>query len=65
MKLSYDRQEDILYFHLKDGSAQTVEEVEDNVIVELDEDRKVMGIELWGVKKRGLLKDLSEIAISH
>ena len=38
MKLDYDAKDDVLYFHFRDGPAQSVKEVEDNVMVELDDD---------------------------
>ena len=62
MKVSYDPNEDVLYMHFRKGPSDTVKEVEDNVIVELDRDGEVMGIELWGIKKKGVLKQLSQIA---
>lgn len=65
MKFSYDPEQDILYLHFKDGPAHIVKEVEDRVIVELDSAGEVMGIELWGVRKKGLLKQLMEIAVSR
>jgi uncharacterized protein YuzE len=39
-----------------------VKEVEDNVMVELDDDGEVMGIEVWGVKKNGVLRQLTDAA---
>ena len=66
MKISYNSKEDILYFQFKKGPSETVKEVEDNVIVELDQNGEVMGIELWGIRKnKAVLKKLSRIAISH
>jgi uncharacterized protein YuzE len=65
MKLSYDAEDDILYMHFKDGQAEAVKEVEDNVIVELDKKGDVMGIELWGIRKKGVLKQLTQIAVSR
>jgi uncharacterized protein YuzE len=52
MKVSYDSEDDILYMHFKDGPAEAVREVGDGVIVELDEKGEVMGIELWGIRKK-------------
>jgi len=63
LKFSYDSQEDILYFHFKGGPSQSVKEIENNVVVELDESGELMGIEFWKAKKRGLLKQLTEIAV--
>ena len=62
MKVSYDSEDDILYMHFKDGPAEAVKEVEDNVIVELDSKGEVMGIELWGIRKKGVLKQLAQVA---
>ncbi len=64
MRLSYDPEHEILYIHFKDGPAQAVKEVEDGVIVEVDSAGEVMGIELWGAKKKGLLNKLVEITTS-
>ncbi len=40
MKVSYDSKEDIPYTHFRKGPSDSVKEVEDNVIVELDRDVK-------------------------
>jgi uncharacterized protein YuzE len=64
MKLDYDAKDDVLYFHFRDGPAESVKEVEDNVMVELDDDGEVMGIEVWGAKKNGVLRQLTN-AVSH
>jgi len=65
MKVSYDSGDDILYMHFKDGPAEVVKEVEDNVIVELDKKGEVMGIELWSAKKRGVLRQLAKVAVTR
>lgn len=65
MKLSYDSDADILYFHFKDGPAESVKEIEDEVIVEFDKKGEVMGIEVWGIKKKGVLKQLTQLAVSR
>ena len=65
MKVSYDSEDDILYMHFKDGPAEAVKEVEDNVVVELDQRGEVMGIELWGARKKGVLRQLAKAAMTH
>jgi len=62
LKLHYDADGDILYFHFKEGPAESVKEVEDNVLVELDDAGEVMGIEVWGARKKGVLKQLTRAA---
>lgn len=47
MKSSYDPEQDILYIHLEDGPSASVEEIEDNIIIEKNESGNVMGIEIW------------------
>ena len=62
MKLRYDPESDILYLHFKDGRAQMVKEVADNVMVETDARGEVMGIEMWEIRKRGVLDQLAKVA---
>lgn len=64
MRVSYDSKSDIPYMHFKDGPAESVKEVEDNVVVELDNKGEVMGIELWGIRRKGILKELTQI-VAH
>jgi uncharacterized protein YuzE len=64
MKLDYDAKDDVLYFHFKNGPAETVKEIEENVMVELDDEGEVMGIEVWGAKKKGVFRQLTS-AVSH
>jgi len=64
MKVSYDSEDDILCMHFKDGPAEAVKEGEDNGVVELDQRGEVMGIELWGANKKGVLRQLARAAIT-
>jgi uncharacterized protein YuzE len=41
-----------------DGTAEEVIEAGDNVIVELDEKRRIMGIEIWNASRRGVMEEL-------
>ena len=61
MKLNFDSDEDVLYFHFKNGPAEEVKEVEDDVVVELDKKGEVMGIEVWGIRRKGVLKQLARL----
>ena len=65
MKFSYDPQEDVLYFHFKEGPLESVKVIENNVIVELDDSGELMGIEFWNARKKGLLKQLTEITVQR
>jgi uncharacterized protein YuzE len=58
VKVLYDPEADILYLHFIEGAAEEVLEAGDNVIVELDEKRRIMGIEIWNASKRGVMEEL-------
>jgi uncharacterized protein YuzE len=58
VKALYDPETDILYLHFMDGTAEEVIEAGDNVIVELDEKGRIMGIEIWNASKRGVMEEL-------
>ena len=45
MKLEYDRHADAIYIRLKDAAIATTRELEDNLIVDLDEHGRMVGIE--------------------
>jgi uncharacterized protein YuzE len=47
VKVLYDPETDILYLHFIEGAVEEVIEAGDNVIVELDEKGRIMGIEIW------------------
>jgi len=54
MKVACDFEMGILYMHFRDGLA------EDGVMVEFDKGSEVMGVELWGIRKTGVLKELTD-----
>jgi len=58
VKVLYDPEADILYFHFIEGAVEEVLEAGDNVILELDEKRRIMGIEIWNASKRGVIEEL-------
>ncbi len=58
IKVHYDASEDILYLMFKKGRSNEIVEGDDNTIVELDEEGKVMGIEIRQARKSGFIKQL-------
>lgn len=52
MKISYDKQTDVLYLKFSDKKIKDSEEIEENVVLDFDENNKVAGVEiLYFVKK--------------
>ena len=62
MKVRYDKVQDILYLAFKDGPSYEVIESSPNVILELDEEKEIMGLEIWNAKKIGLLEQVAKVA---
>lgn len=61
MKVHYDKEQDILYLAFKDGLSHEVVESAPNVVLELDENKEIMGLEIWGAKKIGLLEQVAKV----
>ena len=62
MKVHYDKEQDILYLAFKEGSSHEILESAPNVILELDENKEIMGLEIWNAKKTGLLEQVAKVA---
>jgi uncharacterized protein YuzE len=62
MRVHYDKEHDILYLAFKDGPTHEIIESAPSVILELEEKREIMGLEIWDAKKIGLLEQVAKIA---
>jgi uncharacterized protein YuzE len=58
LKVLYDPETDILYLHFADGEVEEVLEAGDGVVVELGGEGRIMGVEVWGASKRGVIEEL-------
>jgi len=56
----YDKSVDIFYMLFKEGPSYEVIEADPDVHLELDENGKIMGIEIWNAEKSGLMKQVAE-----
>ena len=63
MKISYDTQADALYIKFKDGKFGYNKEVEEGVILDIDKDGHILGIEILEVSSKFSLKDIAEVNI--
>jgi len=64
MKVRYDSDSDILYLLIKGGFIEDTVEVSEDLFVEYDEKRDIVGIELWRVRRNlfgEVLKYLNKI----
>ena len=62
MKVHYDKEQDILYMAFKEGPSHEILESAPDVILELDENKEIMGLEIWNAKKTGLLEQVAKVA---
>ena len=62
MKVHYDKEKDILYMAFKEGPSHEILESAPDVILELDENKEIMGLEIWNAKKTGLLEQVAKVA---
>jgi uncharacterized protein YuzE len=63
MEISYDKDADALYIKFIEGVFSKNHKVDDSVIIDYDDEGKILGIELLDVKKNLPGKSLSELSI--
>ena len=61
MKISVDRENDALYFRLDESRIVESEEVEPGVILDYDEDNRVVGVEFLTISARASIEELTSI----
>ena len=64
MKAKYDKEADAMYIELKQAKPKTVGRtitLSDNLLVDLDKDKKIIGIEILNASKNLLKKELETI----
>jgi uncharacterized protein YuzE len=59
MRIKLDKESDALYFRLDDNRIVESEEIRPGVILDYDEDDKVVGVEFLGVSTRATKDELS------
>ena len=65
MKLTYDREADALYIGLRRVMAAESLEIEDGVIVDVDDDGHIIGIEVLDASKRLTANELCEVSYEN
>ncbi|ADB57184.1 DUF2283 domain-containing protein [Archaeoglobus profundus] len=64
VSVEFDPEVNALYIRLKDGKVKTSEPLADNIIIDLDENDEVLGIEILLPAKSEISKRLAEALIS-
>ena len=61
MRIRVDRENDTLYFRLDESRIVESEEIQPGVILDYDENDKVVGVEFLGISSRASEDELSSI----
>ena len=61
MKIKVDKENDTLYFRFDENRIVESEEVKPGVILDFDEDDKVVGVEFLGISARASQKELANM----
>ena len=62
MKIEYDREVDALYIRIQEKYVALTEELEEGINLDIDEDGKIIGLEIIGILERYDRKDIFNIA---
>ncbi|MEW6200764.1 MAG: DUF2283 domain-containing protein [bacterium] len=65
MKIEYSKQADALYIYLKEAYVKRSREIEDGIVIDLDENGHLIGIEVLGVSEKLSPKELANISIEN
>ncbi len=65
MKIEYDREVDALYIMIQEKTVAKTQEIEEGINIDLDEEGKLIGIEIIGAKERYPLKDIFNISTEN
>jgi len=63
MKISYDPKADALYIKFQEGNAARTRKVEEGLLVDVDENGRLFGIEILGMKGRIPIPELGRIIL--
>lgn len=61
MRIRVDRENDALYFRLDESRIVESEEIQPGVIIDYDENDKVVGVEFLSISSRASVKELTSI----
>ncbi len=64
MRISYDPRADALYLRFQEGAVRRTRKVEEGVLVDLDENGRLYGIEIIGMKGRIPIPELGKILVA-
>ena len=65
MRIEYDREADALYIQIQEKRVTKTKEIEEGVLIDFDEDGKLIGIEILDATKRFTLSDIINLHVEN
>ncbi len=65
MKIEYDNEVDALYIRIQEKEVSRTKEIEEGINLDIDEDNKIIGIEIIGATERYEQKDIFNISTEN
>jgi uncharacterized protein YuzE len=65
MKIEYDKEVDALYIRIQAKKVLHTKEIEEGINLDLDEDGKVIGLEIIGITERYKLEDIFNLSTEN
>jgi uncharacterized protein YuzE len=65
MRIQYDREADALYIQMQEKKVTKTKEVEEGLLVDFDEEDKLIGIEILDATKRFELSDIVNLHVEN
>ncbi len=65
MKIEYDKEVDALYIRIQEKIVTHTREIEEGINLDLDEDGKVIGLEIIGAAERYSLADIFNLSTEN
>jgi Protein of unknown function (DUF2283). len=65
MKIEYDEEVDALYIRIQEKEVARTKEVEEGINLDIDEDNKIIGMEIIGATERYEQKDIFNISTEN
>lgn len=63
MKITYDAKADALYIKFQEGKVGKTKKIEEGILIDLDQEGHIYGIEIVGVSERMPLAELGRISL--
>lgn len=65
MKIEYGKEVDALYIRIQEKKVSHTREVEEGINMDIDEEGKIIGLEIIGVTERYSLKDIFNLSTEN